>query len=290
MPDAQGTYGERQRCAVQRGRELCVDRIGDKLIKLWNPKSGLCIKTYSGHGWEVLDIDVTKDNSRYASVGGDRSVLLWDVGTGNVIRRFSGHGARVNAVAFNADATVLVSGSYDATVRCWDLRAQSHLPIQIMSEAKDSVSSIKISEHEILAGSVDGKLRNYDIRAGQCYVDDVKSPITCASLSNDKNCILVSTLDDTVRLLDKENGEVLAEYKGHKNKDYKVTSTLSNDDAYVISGSEDGRICFWDLVDGTLLKTLAPHDRLVTTVAYHPTKDDMVSASKDGTAKVFTSR
>lgn len=50
------------------------------------------------------------------------------------------------------------------------------------------------------------------------------------------------------RLLDKDNGKLLATYKGHKNTDYKVDSTLGFDDAIVISGSEDGRIVMWDLV------------------------------------------
>jgi mitogen-activated protein kinase organizer 1 len=30
----------------------------DKTIRLWNPMSGMCIKKYTGHGWEILDIDV----------------------------------------------------------------------------------------------------------------------------------------------------------------------------------------------------------------------------------------
>lgn len=38
-------------------------------------------------------------------------------------------------------------------------------------------------------------------------------------------------------------------YKGHVNNDYKVDSCLTQDDAHVVSGSEDGRICFWDLVE-----------------------------------------
>ena len=38
-------------------------------------------------------------------------------------------------------------------------------------------------------------------------------------------------------------------YKGHTNSDYKLDSCLSHDDAYVVSGSEDGRVCFWDLVE-----------------------------------------
>jgi WD40 repeat protein len=38
-------------------------------------------------------------------------------------------------------------------------------------------------------------------------------------------------------------------YKGHSNADYKVDSCLTQDDAHVVSGSEDGRVCFWDLVE-----------------------------------------
>lgn len=30
----------------------------DRSIKLWNPNTGGLIKTYSGHGWEVLGISV----------------------------------------------------------------------------------------------------------------------------------------------------------------------------------------------------------------------------------------
>lgn len=67
--------------------------------------------------------------------------------------------------------------------------------------------------------------------------------------SHDGNCTLVSTLDSTVRLFDKSNGELLSTYKGHANQKYKVDSALTNTDAYVISGSEDGSVCFWDLVE-----------------------------------------
>ena len=38
-------------------------------------------------------------------------------------------------------------------------------------------------------------------------------------------------------------------YSGGKNEDYKLDSLLSHKDSHVICGSEDGRICFWDLVE-----------------------------------------
>lgn len=83
--------------------------------------------------------------------------------------------------------------------------------------------------------------------------------------------MLASSLDDTLRLLDKDTGEMLnryytlwsldstvpdyyihyftCSYKGHKSMDYKLDSCLTHDDAHVVSGSEDGRVCFWDLVE-----------------------------------------
>ncbi|KAJ3236207.1 WD repeat-containing protein 83 [Chytriomyces hyalinus] len=269
-----------------KGGDYVATGGADKTVKLWNPASALCVKTYTGHGYEVLDIAISSDNAKFTSVGGDKAALLWDVGTGKVIRRFTGHAARINSCAFNADATVIVTGSYDATVKFWDCRAQTYTPIQTLSDAKDSVSSIHLTAQEILTGSIDGKLRVYDIRMGMCTVDDVGHSITSARFSNDENCMLVSSLDGTIRLFDKENGEMLASYKGHKNTDYKVISTLSNDDAHVLSGSEDGRIYVWDLVEGDMVETITAHGsgatgRLVTCVAYHPKEDAFVSTSTD---------
>jgi WD40 repeat protein len=70
----------------------------DRTIRLWNPHKGTFIKSYLGHGYEVRDIAVFKDNSKLASVGGDKQVFLWDVASGQVIRKFRGHDSTINAV------------------------------------------------------------------------------------------------------------------------------------------------------------------------------------------------
>ncbi|KAJ3022439.1 UNVERIFIED_CONTAM: WD repeat-containing protein 83 [Siphonaria sp. JEL0065] len=283
----QGHVGSVNVAEFNRTGEYVATGGADRTVKLWNPLTGLCVKTYSGHGKEVLGIAISPDNTKFTSVSGDKAAILWDVATGRSIRKFTGHSARINDVDFNFDSSVVVTGSYDATVRFWDCRAMSHTPIQVLTEAKDSVSSIHVTKQEVLTASIDGRLRVYDIRMGMCSVDDVGHSITSARFSNDENCILASALDGVIRLFDKENGELLASYKGHKNMDYKIISTLSNDDAHVISGSEDGRICFWDLVEGTLESTINAHGtgalgKLVTCVAYHPKEDALVSTSTDG--------
>lgn len=71
----------------------------DRAIRLWNPHKGLLIKTYRGHGYEVRDVCVSEDNSKFASCGGDKQLFLWDVASGSSIRKFRGHDSTINAVS-----------------------------------------------------------------------------------------------------------------------------------------------------------------------------------------------
>ena len=59
----------------------------------------------------MLDIAITDDNARFASVGGDRQVFLWDVTQGKTLRRWVGHAGRVNTVDFGGEGSVVVSGA-----------------------------------------------------------------------------------------------------------------------------------------------------------------------------------
>ncbi|CAI2182117.1 10439_t:CDS:2 [Funneliformis geosporum] len=269
------------------GGEYVLSGGQDRTIRLWNPETGLNIKTYTGHGKEVLDLSVTQDNSRFASCGGDRQIYYWDVSTGTTVRRFEGHNQRVNAVSFNWEGTVLASGSYDTTIRLWDCRSHSRAPIQILEEPKDSITSLHVIQYEIVSGSADGCIRTHDIRMGALITDLISHPVTSVRVSGDNNCILASSLDNSIRLMDRANGGLLNEFKGHKNASYKIHSCLSNNDAHVISGSEDGQIYIWDLLEGNLLTSFKAHSNVVTCVTIHPRYDYMISTSVDGTAKYW---
>ncbi len=160
-------------------------------------------------------------------------------------------------------------------------------PIQTLDEAKDSVSSICVSNYEIITSSIDGKIRTYDIRSGKLKEDTIGVAITSLKISNDGNCMLCSCLDETIKLLDKSNGELLNEYKGHKNASYKVEATLSYDDGFVVSGSEDNNVYIWDLVETKMLAKLKAHAGVVCGLAYHPKDHLFVSSSFDGTLRVW---
>lgn len=239
----------------------------------------MLLKTYMGHGYEVLDAQASCDSAHLVSGGMDKMVIQWDVSTGGLLRRFRGHVGQVNCVAFNEESTVALSGSIDGSVRIWDCRSKKSEPIQILEEAKDSVTSIKVSDHEILASSADSRIRRYDLRNGALFTDTVGKAVSSVSFTRDGQCILASCMDSTVKLLDKDTGELLQEFSGHVNKDYKIDSCLSNTDSAVFSGSEDGNVYCWDLVEGTI-KAKLDHQtkRPIHSLSHHPNEATLSTA------------
>lgn len=242
------------------------------------------------------------DNARFVSCGGDKTVFLWDVATATTIRRFSGHAGKVEGVIFGGeDASVVVSGSYDGTVRVWDTKSQSAKPLMILNESKDGVTSVKAAGWEIFAGSIDGRVRTYDVRMGQVLVDVIGHPVTSVMPTKQNDSVLVSSLDSTIRLMDKSDGKLLQAFKDwdYKNENYRIRSALGMNDSVVISGSENGQIFVWDLLNGNVIHRLqhcsaderknntsaregTAKKNVVSAVSFCPARKEWASAGGDG--------
>ena len=110
------------------------------------------------------------------------------------------------------------------------------------------------------------------------------APVTSLRQTKDGNTLLVSSLDSTIRLIDKANGALLQSYKGHVNKNYRIRSCLGLHDAYVVSGSEDGHIYAWDLLEGKVVEKVkdAHSKKVASAVVVNDVKKEWLSAGVDG--------
>ena len=262
--------------------EYCVTSGSNKKVKLWNPYRGIVLKTYSGHGNEVMDSHPSCDQSKIASCSMDKSVILWDVMAGTAIRRYRAHTGIVTTVRFNELATMVVSGSQDNSIMLWDVRTKANTPVQVLPEAKDSISSVRVSDHEILAASYDAKIRRYDIREGRVVTDCIAEIVTCATFTKDNCCILVSCANGSIKLIDKDTGELLGEYEGLSKSDFCLQSCVSHDDKMVVSGSNDGRIWIWNLITRKVVGHLFDEkskNHPTVSIAVHPSKDCFLAAN-----------
>lgn len=158
----------------------------------------------------------------------------------------------------------------------------------VWDEAKDSITSLTVGDGEVVTGCVDGRLRRYDLRMGQIHVDVIGHPITSVMQTRDGNAILVSSLDETIRLMDKATGGCLMSYKGHRNKEYRISSTFAMVDSYVVSGSEDGTVWAWDILEGkNVVREVAHAGKVVSAVAVNDGRREMVTAGVDGTVVIW---
>ena len=277
-----GIQGAIRAVRFNKDGNYCISCGADKTVVLWNPYKKLKLQTYSGHNQEVLDADCSHDHAFLCTGSLDKTILYFDVSTAKILRKFRGHAGRVQCVRFNKDeSNCIISGSIDGKVKIWDLRAKTFDPIQEIEDFKDSVTYIDLNVQQMLISCLDKHTRLYDVRFGRMFDDFIGEQVTCARLSKDGHCNVVSVLANKVLLYDKSNGELLNEYGGHVNKSYQIENCMNNDLNEIISGSEDGFVYIWDLVDAKIKQKLKhSSDRSVHSLNYHPDHDKLITAQE----------
>jgi len=131
----------------------------------------------------------------------------------------------------------------------------------------------------------------YDLRTGLLHTDNINDCITSICLSYDERFTLSSSVNGPLRLLDLTSGKGINEYNGHVHREYKTEAVISNNDLGLLSGSEDGRIYKWDLKSTKLLNVTDPsnsHSRGISSVVYHNDLPVCITASYDGSIKVWS--
>lgn len=171
-------------------------------------------------------------------------------------------------------------GAKDNLVMCWDIRTRKLEPIQTMNEAKDCITRIIVNEFEILVSSLDGCIRRYDLRKGEVTCDDFGEPVVYMAQTKDTKCTLVACSDNVLRLLDNDNADTLATYRGHRADDFQVECGILSNDSQIVCGSSNGQAVIWDLVDEKIISTLPIGSGVVHSLSTHPTTEDIMFANK----------
>lgn len=234
----------------------------------------------------IRSVCFSPDGKFLATGAEDRLIRIWDIEKKEIIMVLQGHDQDVYSLDYFPSGDKLVSGSGDRTVRVWDLRTgQCSLTLSI----EDGVTTVAVSPGDgkyIAAGSLDRAVRVWDSETGFLverldsenelgtgHRDSVYSVV----FTRDGNKVVSGSLDRSVKLWnlrgskedgnDKRQNSAICDvtYIGHK--DFVLSVTTTSNDEYILSGSKDRGVLFWDTKSGNPLLMLQGHKNSVISVA-----------------------
>lgn len=216
--------------------------------------TGVTYTTSRSGGSEILTLRMDGSSERLESRS---AALLWDARTGKEIRRFEGYSDAVLSVAFSPDGQFILTGSHDKIATLWDITSGR-------------------------------ELRRFEGHSGA---------IAAIAISSDERFVLTGSTDKTARLWDAGSGAELKRFQGHT--DVINCVAISRDGRFVLTGSgnslsgftgiKDTTARLWDTTTGKEIRRFEGHEQPITSVAFSPYGNSILTVSEDRTARLWDS-
>ena len=272
------------RCVAVAENGLGVSGSFDNTLRVWDLRTGECLRVLKGHTGSVECVAVTEDGL-CVSGSFDNTLRVWDLRTGECLRVLKGHTNSVKCVAVTEDE-LCVSGSDDDTLQVWDLRTGECL--RVLKGHTGSVECVAVTEDGLcVSGSGDKTLRVWDLHTGECLraLKGHTVSVNGVAVTEDGLCVSGSG-DRTLRVWDLCTGECRRVLEGHTDW---VNCVAVTEDGLCVSGSHDDTLRVWDQRTGECRRVLEGHITRVNCVAVAE-GGLCVSGSLDGTLRVWDQR
>jgi WD40 repeat protein len=257
----------------------------DKMVKLWDVKSGRKLRTLSGHQKDVNSVSYSPNGKTLASASDDQTIKLWDAVSGSELRTLRGHRGGITKISYSSDSKTLASSSLDKTIKLWDIETGHE--IRTLNGHKKFVTNVRFSPNKRILASTSGDntMKLWDVESGHAIRTLTHNQYILDFSYSPDGKILASTNGNLIKLWDIESGNEIRILAGHQDNIWSVN--YSPDGRILVSGSEDKMIRFWDTASGRELLSLAGHQDTVNSVIFSPDGKTIASASDDDTIKLW---
>ncbi|KAH8739984.1 hypothetical protein FG386_001097 [Cryptosporidium ryanae] len=269
-------------------REEDLYNLNTNTEPLFNEKEDLLLNAHM-NAIISLQWDFDVKSRRFLSSSMDRTVKLWEAGNREPSATINCSDWPTSVSFHPIQKNVIFIGSLDASVQIIRLIPElednhkkknvdskvenlssiilNNNPIKYQPKVIDTIRvqdlltalSISPNGKYLACGFKDGGVAFYDSRTlkYRCDVDcrnrrgkSAKGrKVSGISWKEDNKSVLVTTNDSRIRLFNFRDLSTFIKFKGHINKEILLSAQISNDEKFIVCGSENGYICFWNLQD-----------------------------------------
>jgi len=193
--------------------------------------------------------------------------------------------------AISPDNRIIVSGSWDGWIRRFEINTGTELnPLHIH---KGYITALSFSPNgkSLLVGDDTGKLKLFDTNTwaeGLQFHKTHTDQVTACSFSADGEQILSSARDKTVKIWKLSAGGTKFESDNIiAGADAIESCAISPDASIIAMGTDTGKLRLWDTHAMKEKKSFFAHKASVLWCTFSPTQNQLLSASMDGTLKLW---
>ncbi|KAI5888472.1 WD40 repeat-like protein [Schizophyllum commune H4-8] len=252
----------------------------------------------------IRSVCFSPDGKYLATGAEDKLIRLWDIAKGRIRQVFEGHQQEIYSLVFSHNGKLIVSGSGDKTARIWDISDPSNNKVLAINEpdtltTEAGVTSVAISPDGrlVAAGSLDTVVRIWDVATGQLLerLRGHRDSVYSVRFTPDGRGLISGSLDKTLKYWDitpvtsagkhREMVHCTMSFAGHK--DYVLSVAVSPDGQWVVSGSKDRSVTFWDSRTATMQCMLQGHKNSVISIDLNQTAQMLATGSGDSQARIW---
>lgn len=238
----------------------------DNSVKIWETKTGKCLKTLKGHQARIWDITSTLNGSLIASASGDGSIQIYNNDNNNNNENVNKNSIFVNkkdiyTIKFHSLGESLICGGYDRELKLYDINSNKQIKSYTGHISAITSVDFNVRGNMLVSGSKDTSIKFWDVLSGLCVrtCSNIHlGEITSVELSKCGMFLLSGSKDNSNRLWDvRMMNKCLMKFKGHQNTSKNFIRVIYGPkENVIVGGSEDGTVYLWDRFSGDVIGKL----------------------------------